>query len=922
MKKIIGLAVVMAMVFAMLPFTVFAADTYYVAGESALCGSNWNEKDAKNIMTADGDVYKKVYTNVPAGKYQFKVTDGTWTNSWGNNGANYSFTLDKKCDVTITFDPTTKNITVDASGMGEDKFVADSITAVGAGANGFLNNASWDPAAVANHMTNNNGVWSITYPSVGAATYEFKFAANNSWSDNWGTSSAVTAGEWTDIYYNANNCSVTVDVDGSSVELILDLTAFDYATKNGAKVKVVVTPPQVSTGIVVDEGTVSLKSDSNSESKTVTFTPDANGTLTVAMGDSTPGWSFIIIYPDESSTLPTTGSAAASHDFAVNAGETYQVQMSAYNPSLFGTADGKISYKILFEEGGSQEVVKEEFIISETILAVGDNDLSMEANALNTLFEFTPDETGRYSFTAPFGVEIGNWGAFFNPVDNTANKTNSFEWECTSVGQSVLVGVVGSEDVVLTVTRTGDVKPPVTIEYVDYVNTHTPDVSNQLVLGEGESVQYVDITKPQTAVLGSDGFYHLGSANGPVLYLNMAGDTIDMSMYYYSGNPAITLRGQLRDEQGNLIAAYNFLDSLKAYVDACKVSDYEYNPYPLTEDLAIFLEAYGGVNGWFNPMFSPFEAVQNGCDADAAWLVACCYVDNGEVTPPEGGDDEEEPVTPDKVTIIFHYTREDGLYDGWNLWAWDEDGIATLNAPYALTVDEYGATVAVTFDAGSKLIGYIFRLNEWDAKDVDYNQFIDVSDVLCGTIHVFVTAGVPTQPDASTTPTLDELIEKGFAALGRDCIRDVEDDDDEDDEIEEKPLSDYIVAGSSGLCGSEWNPADQNNRMYDNGDGTYTIVFENVAIGSYEFKITKGSWDENWGLGGANGGNVTVNMEAVGNVTITFNPSTLAIEVNGEYVETPSTPPTGDVMMNGIVFVMVLASMSVVALVVLKKKFF
>ena len=131
-------------------------------------------------------------------------------------------------------------------------------------------------------------------------------------------------------------------------------------------------------------------------------------------------------------------------------------------------------------------------------------------------------------------------------------------------------------------------------------------------------------------------------------------------------------------------------------------------------------------------------------------------------------------------------------------------------------------------------------------------------------------------------------------------------------------LSDYIVAGSSGLCGSEWDPADEANRMVDNGDGTYTIVFENIAVGTYEFKITKGSWDENWGLGGVNGGNVTANVETAGNVIITFNPETGEITVNNVEV----VPGTGDEAVTGLVFVVALAAMGVVALVCTKKKFF
>ena len=58
----------------------------------------------------------------------------------------------------------------------------------------------------------------------------------------------------------------------------------------------------------------------------------------------------------------------------------------------------------------------------------------------------------------------------------------------------------------------------------------------------------------------------------------------------------------------------------------------------------------------------------------------------------------------------------------------------------------------------------------------------------------------------------------------------------------------YIVAGSGSLCGSDWNPSDRSNRMTDeDGDGIYTKTYENVAAGTYELKVSNGSWDQSWG---------------------------------------------------------------------------
>ncbi len=103
---------VLVMVLSLLPAGVFASDgVYTVAGVEALCGSPWSPGDLSNAMTRTADgLYEKVYPNVPAGFYEFKVTDGTWDNSWGLNGENYTFTLDTESHVTITFNADTQEV--------------------------------------------------------------------------------------------------------------------------------------------------------------------------------------------------------------------------------------------------------------------------------------------------------------------------------------------------------------------------------------------------------------------------------------------------------------------------------------------------------------------------------------------------------------------------------------------------------------------------------------------------------------------------------------------------------------------------------------------------------------------------------------------------------------------------------------------
>lgn len=107
---------------------------------------------------------------------------------------------------------------------------------------------------------------------------------------------------------------------------------------------------------------------------------------------------------------------------------------------------------------------------------------------------------------------------------------------------------------------------------------------------------------------------------------------------------------------------------------------------------------------------------------------------------------------------------------------------------------------------------------------------------------------------------------------------------------------DYFVAGEAGLCGSEWNNADEANKLVFNGDGTYTLTLPNITAGTYKFKVTDGTWDNCWGdpNSGDVDGNYVLTLEENGNVVITFDESTKTIttQVTEPEATEPSTEAT------------------------------
>ncbi len=85
-------------------------------------------------------------------------------------------------------------------------------------------------------------------------------------------------------------------------------------------------------------------------------------------------------------------------------------------------------------------------------------------------------------------------------------------------------------------------------------------------------------------------------------------------------------------------------------------------------------------------------------------------------------------------------------------------------------------------------------------------------------------------------------------------------------------------------CPGDWQPDCLRSWLQDHdGDGTYTATFADIPVGGYEVKATIGeSWDENYGAGGAAGGdNIPFTVARPGNVTFRFvsATNTLTVEV-------------------------------------------
>lgn len=91
------------------------------------------------------------------------------------------------------------------------------------------------------------------------------------------------------------------------------------------------------------------------------------------------------------------------------------------------------------------------------------------------------------------------------------------------------------------------------------------------------------------------------------------------------------------------------------------------------------------------------------------------------------------------LILKVHYHREDANYENWTVWLWELGGGDAIDAPLVEEEGEMVATMTVT--PGITSVGYIVRQPDW-TKDVDMDQFIDISEMVSGTVHIYVESGV------------------------------------------------------------------------------------------------------------------------------------------------------------------------------------
>lgn len=253
---------------------------------------------------------------------------------------------------------------------------------------------------------------------------------------------------------------------------------------------------------------------------------------------------------------------------------------------------------------------------------------------------FTPTTEGTYEISVIGEVEgIGYYGAphfvqdynVGDLVDNviTVSVTGGMIGTGDTGTTVMVIGVdAGSADsAVLTIRRTG--AHQWTVEDEPWIVYQTTAVLAPYTLpGDALLVEF-DLTTSYDLVYNeTDGFYHLDSADGPLVLVRLA----EPSKYLDSFKTILentAIRRYFFDENGEFQKKEEYSDCVLEYLTCV---DENAGVYPLTEDLKYIIQQHGGYAGWFDRDGSQYLFVDGngnplpGIDEETSWLFICCYI--------------------------------------------------------------------------------------------------------------------------------------------------------------------------------------------------------------------------------------------------------------------------------------------------------
>ena len=236
-------------------------------------------------------------------------------------------------------------------------------------------------------------------------------------------------------------------------------------------------------------------------------------------------------------------------------------------------------------------------------------------------FLFTPTEKGIYTFTTTnSNAIVGYWGSpsYIFYSSNTDNiKDNVFTVEVKSVGQTLILSISGGEGIsgtIAKIERTGDI-----VETVQEIYEGTTEPTERFVANETGTKTYLNLTVEQSLVKGDDGFYHIGSADGAVVYIDLIAARYGISISALVNNSPMVKYEFNAD--GKPIKRIDYTTCMLSYVNN---ADEKLGVYALTDDLITIMQNHGENAGWYDKEGLSYLFGEDAVLEGQGWMFLLC----------------------------------------------------------------------------------------------------------------------------------------------------------------------------------------------------------------------------------------------------------------------------------------------------------
>lgn len=375
-------------------------------------------------------------------------------------------------------------------------------------------------------------------------------------------------------------------------------------------------------------------------------------TVTVLNYDGVPQAGVVVQILKDGTPAATGQTDSAGTVTAQLEDGDYTVSLAFSDPSLHYESKKAVLPKgeteLTIQVAPMVEGTPEELYVGNAYyLDVGGTYVTMQPDAVN-YYIFEPKDPGLYRIsTSDPDAILSYWGGsqfFISDMTSSTDysaATNSFTRNIkqNNIGGIVILGVTGDADCIIEIIRVSDpVLDETDIKAEVYKGKTTPQKVYKIPAAKGKKLEYVDLTSKtgeMKIVMGADGYYHLNSAGGPLLYMKLGSATVEaqyVTMYKLVGASGVggtSFAAVFRDENGSIIRKEDYTECMLAYV---KNADPTYGVYPLTEDLVYMMQNGGAHKDWWDPdsancLFVDEDGnLDTSINLEIAWMFAVCYV--------------------------------------------------------------------------------------------------------------------------------------------------------------------------------------------------------------------------------------------------------------------------------------------------------